>query len=96
MPGLIVIPLVLLIRLVSVAIPFGLPGQQMPHRKNAIKTLTWGGLRGGIAVALSIPQASQRGTILFITYMAVVLSILVQGLTINKMLKKWEIEPPSG
>jgi CPA1 family monovalent cation:H+ antiporter len=91
--GLVIIPLVLLVRLVSVGLPFGLLGQQMAYRKNAIKTLTWGGLRGGIAVALalSIPAGPQRGIIIFITYMVVVFSIVVQGLTIKKMLKRWGV-----
>jgi CPA1 family monovalent cation:H+ antiporter len=91
--GLAVIPLVLLVRLVSVGIPFGLLGLQMTYRKNAVKTLTWGGLRGGIAVALalSIPPGPQRGIIIFITYMVVVFSIVVQGLTIKKMLGRWGV-----
>ena len=91
--GLMIIPLVLLVRLVSVGIPFGLIGQRMPFHKNAVKTLTWGGLRGGIAVALalSIPQGPQRGIIVFITYMVVVFSIIVQGLTIKKLLRKWGV-----
>ncbi|MEJ2102371.1 MAG: sodium:proton antiporter [Desulfobacterales bacterium] len=91
--GLVIIPLVLLVRLVSVGIPFGLIGQQVPFRKNAVKTLTWGGLRGGIAVALalSIPQGPHRGIIVFITYMVVVFSIVFQGLTIKKFLKKWGV-----
>jgi CPA1 family monovalent cation:H+ antiporter len=91
--GLVVIPLVLLVRLVSVGIPFGLLGQKAPFRNKAVKTLTWGGLRGGIAVALalSIPAGPHRGIIIFITYMVVVFSIVVQGLTIKKMLKRWGV-----
>ena len=89
--GLLIIPLVLLVRLVSVGIPFGLLGQELSFRNNAVKTLTWGGLRGGIAVALalSIPNGPQRSIIVFITYMVVVFSIVVQGLTIKKCLRRW-------
>ena len=48
---------------------------------------------GGIAVALalSIPQGPQRSVIVFITYMVVVFSIIVQGLTLKKFLRKWGI-----
>jgi monovalent cation:H+ antiporter, CPA1 family len=92
--GLVIIPLVLVVRLVSVGIPFGLLRQQMSFRKNAVKTLTWAGLRGGIAVALalSIPPGPSRGVIVFITYMVVVFSIVVQGLTIKKMLRRWGVK----
>ena len=52
--------------------------------------MTWGGLRGGISVALalSLPPGAERNVILAITYAVVVFSILVQGLTIEKFVKR--------
>jgi CPA1 family monovalent cation:H+ antiporter len=54
----------------------------------ATTILTWGGLRGGISVALalSLPAGPTRDAVVTITYAVVVFSILVQGLTINKVL----------
>ncbi len=50
--------------------------------------MTWGGLRGGISVALalSLPVGSERELVLAMTYVLVVFSILVQGLTINQVV----------
>jgi CPA1 family monovalent cation:H+ antiporter len=55
-----------------------------------VKILTWGGLRGGISVALalSLPAGAHRDAILLITYSIVVFSIVVQGLTIGKLVEK--------
>ena len=57
---------------------------------NVIRLLTWGGLRGGIAVALALalPKSEQRDLILTVTYVVVVFSILVQGMTIKYLVKK--------
>jgi Na+:H+ antiporter len=54
----------------------------------AIRILTWGGLRGGISVALalSIPQGPERDLIVSLTYMVVIFSILVQGLTVKRLI----------
>ncbi|MCK8133268.1 hypothetical protein [Pseudoalteromonas sp. 2CM28B] len=51
--------------------------------------LTWGGLRGGISVALvlQLPDGSQRNILLALTYAVVVFSILVQGLSVGKVAK---------
>lgn len=86
--GLVAIPLVLLARFVSVSLPvqaFRL-FQELTDRATLI--LTWGGLRGGISVAmaLSLPPSSFRDVIITMTYIVVVFSILVQGLTIGRIL----------
>ena len=89
--GLIAIPLVLFIRLTCVWIPVSLLrrlGQSfIPH---VIKLLTWGGLRGGISVALALalPAGKERDLILVATYCVVLFSIIVQGLTMGRLLEK--------
>ena len=52
--------------------------------------MTWGGLRGGISIALALGLADnmQRDMLVFITYVVVVFSILVQGLTLEKLVRK--------
>jgi CPA1 family monovalent cation:H+ antiporter len=54
---------------------------------NAIRVMSWGGLRGGISVALalSLPAGMERDVILTITYMVVIFSIVIQGLTIGRL-----------
>jgi len=52
--------------------------------------LTWGGLRGGlsVAMALSLPEVMHRNEFVLITYLIVIFSVIVQGLTIGKLAKK--------
>jgi CPA1 family monovalent cation:H+ antiporter len=54
-----------------------------------VRILTWGGLRGGIsiALALSLPQALERELIVTVTYIVVIFSVLVQGLTIERVIR---------
>jgi monovalent cation:H+ antiporter, CPA1 family len=94
--GLLMIPVVLLARAVSVGLPvLAIRRWQVLHPRAAL-ILTWGGLRGGISVALalSIPAMARDGSavperevILAITYVVVVFSIVVQGLTIGPLLR---------
>jgi CPA1 family monovalent cation:H+ antiporter len=88
--GLIAIPVVLLARFVGVSLPIWFRKFKREFSPNAIKVLTWGGLRGGISVALalSLPASPEREMILMMTYVVVVFSILVQGLTIGKLVKR--------
>jgi len=85
--GLAAIPLVLAARWVSVGIPISLLRLRREFSPNVVKIMTWGGLRGGISVALalSLPSGPERDVILAITYTVVVFSILVQGLTIGRL-----------
>ena len=88
--GLIAIPVVLLARFIGVSLPIWLRKFKREFSPNAIKVLTWGGLRGGISVALalSLPPSPERELILMMTYVVVVFSILVQGLTIGKLVQR--------
>jgi len=87
--GIILIPLLLAARFVCVGIPVVILKRFRTFSPNVIKILTWGGLRGGISVALalSLPAGKSREAILAVTYTIVVFSIIVQGLTIGKLVK---------
>ena len=88
--GCISILIVLLARFISVAIPISFLKYKTVFEKNAIPILTWGGLRGGISVALalSLPTSMFSEVFISITYIIVIFSIIVQGLTIGKFAKK--------
>lgn len=88
--GCISIFVVLLARFVSVAVPVTFLRYKKTFEKNAIPILTWGGLRGGISVAmaLSLPRSPFNDLFVSITYMIVLFSIIVQGLTIGRVAKK--------
>jgi CPA1 family monovalent cation:H+ antiporter len=88
--GGIMIIMVLFARYLSVSFPVLFLRLWIKFEKNAVLILTWGGLRGGISVALalSLPHAFHRDEFVLITYIIVVFSIIVQGLTIGKLAKK--------
>lgn len=86
---LLAIPVVLLVRMTSVWIPVTLFRFFRSFSPGVIRILTWGGLRGGISVALalSLPPGEARDVLLLATYAVVVFSIIVQGLTIESLVK---------
>ena len=86
----VAIPLVLLARLVSVGIPMRLIGTRQELTKGAVPVLVWGGLRGGISVALAlaIPDNPDKDLILAMTYGVVIFSIIVQGLTVQWVVQR--------
>lgn len=88
--GLLAIPIALIARAVSVGAPIGLLRLRAAFIPYTIRIMTWGGLRGGIAIALSLslPASGARALIVVMTYAVVVFSILVQGLTVAPLARR--------
>jgi CPA1 family monovalent cation:H+ antiporter len=87
--GLMAIAAVIVGRVISISIPSVLINLGKPFDWRTVGLLTWGGLRGGlsIAMALSIPSGVEKNIILPITYIVVLFSILIQGLTFKPALR---------
>jgi CPA1 family monovalent cation:H+ antiporter len=87
--GAVAILVTLLSRSLSVGLPVAILGGRFGLPTGSWRVLTWGGLRGGISVALalSLPLGPHRDTVLALTYCVVVFSILVQGLTIGRVVR---------
>lgn len=83
------VPVALLVRFVSVWVPLRVVRRQNPVGRGALPVLTWGGLKGGISIALAMktPEFPGRNAVLTVTYALVVFSIVVQGLTIGKVVR---------
>ncbi|QTD38995.1 sodium:proton antiporter [Polaribacter batillariae] len=92
--GFIIIPVLLLARYISLLLPIKLYAKKLGFVPKTNLIMTWGGLRGGIsiALALSLTTSMERDLFLVITYIVVVFSILVQGLTVGKLIKKYAKE----
>jgi len=88
--GLAAIPLALVARAVSVILPLRVIGPRRRHGLVAPATLIWGGLRGGISVALALglPDGPARSVILAATYIVVLFSVIVQGGTIKRLVER--------
>ncbi len=85
----VAVAVTLLARALTVGLPMRVVRGASNLSRGAWKVLVWGGLRGGISVALalSLPLGSDRSTVLALTYCVVVFSILVQGLTIGRVAR---------
>lgn len=91
MVSLAMIPLALGVRLVSVAVPLNmLRAMKIRFAPGTMRILTWGGLKGGISIALamSLPEFEGRDAILGATYAVVLFSIIVQGTTVGRLIEK--------
>ncbi|HEU4922014.1 MAG TPA: sodium:proton antiporter [Burkholderiales bacterium] len=88
--GALAIPAVLAARFLSVGLAALVPGLRQDFPPYVVAILTWGGLRGGISVALALalPSGGFRDAILTVTYVVVLFSILVQGLTLSRLLRR--------
>lgn len=83
--GMLAIPLVLLARVISVGLPLTVLRPVLSLGSLAMPTLVWGGLRGGISVALSLslPDSPTRTIILAATYLSVLFAVIIQGGSIS-------------
>jgi monovalent cation:H+ antiporter, CPA1 family len=88
--GLLAVPALLLARWLSLALPVALMRSRHNLGRGAVAIMTWGGLRGGIslALALSLPPGKARELVLAVTYVLVVFSILIRGPTMNRLFRK--------
>ena len=88
--ALLAVPLVLAARFLSVGGPIALLRLRVLYAPYTIRMLVWGGLRGGIsiALALSLPPGVERDLIVTLTYAVVVFSIVVQGLTVGRVVQR--------
>ena len=91
MAAALAVPIVLVARWVSVAGPITLLGLRREFTRGAIPVLTWGGLRGGISVALALalPPSPSKPLLLATTYGVVLFSIIIQGLTIERVVRRF-------
>ncbi|WP_269219094.1 cation:proton antiporter [Brevundimonas vesicularis] len=94
--GILTVPLVLFARGLSVGVPLLFWRRLLPFGL-AFPVMTWGGLRGGIsiALALSLPNGTPKDVLVAATYVVVLFSVLAQGGTIGHLVKRWSAKVSS-
>ena len=92
--GVLCIPMLLFARYLSLMLPIKIFSKKLDFVPNTNLIMTWGGLRGGIsiALALSLTTVMHRDLFLVITYIIVVFSIIGQGLTVGKLIKRLKVK----
>ncbi len=88
--GALAIAIVLAARAAAVGLPLAVLSRLTPFTRGAYPILVWGGLRGGIsiALALSLPEGAVKATVLTATYVVVVFSVVVQGATVGLLARR--------
>lgn len=88
-PALFAIPLAIVSRLVSVAVPLAFTLESLREKLRRVTVLTWAGLRGAISIALAmtLPEAPWRADLLVVVYAVVIFTIFAQGLTFPRYLR---------
>ena len=78
-------------RFLAIALPMQIKSLNSEVNPGTVPILTWAGIRGGVSVALalSLPSSSESELLLFITYLVVLFSVAVQGLTIENVIKRY-------
>jgi CPA1 family monovalent cation:H+ antiporter len=96
--GLLAIPAILGVRWLSVVGSLGMVRVFHKPARGAITVLTWGGLRGGLAVALALalPPGKLHDQLLAMTYVIVIFSVVVQGLTMSSLLRRLGLSSSAG
>ena len=96
--GALIVPVALAARWVSVAAPIAVLSRARTFERGLVPILTWGGLRGGISVALvlSLPPFPAKDLLLTCTYAVVLFSVLVQGLTMRRLLFRYGVGTAAG